>query len=426
MPEVLSASILGLATMIMVARMWLLNTARADRALNLAILLVITVAALRDHGIQQLVTYLTRGAVTAPLLNQLSEAKITLSAAAFLLLGLAWLNVPPSRWLSVGVWLVAGASAVAVQVAVALSDPRPAAEHGLRAGWAVIAYSGGVPAAVGAIVAHDALSYCFCLLLLVIGVRQIKRRPRGLELFGCLWVIVLVLGWFLQTLSLSVVTLAAATGRYSPALGGYIAAEYAVPLYTAAGFAAVAAIPVVRFCVEYVRVEMVSRILDRRLAPLWSALTAVCPEIVHSVPAHKAMAHPRYQLHLRVIEIRDAVMILSRHITDDMVSYSRACSDTPALQQAIRLQLASAAKLRGEPGPSTVLPVPVSTTADLIDDAMELLDLARWWPTATRRCASVDRQGKAGATGRPADGDQPPCSADATGGRVHDSRLQRH
>lgn len=394
MPEPISFAVLALTAAVLGARIWLFNSSRSDRAFNLAASLLTAVAAFRDEWIQRGLSAVTRGQVSPSLLNQASEAAITLSAAAFLLVGLAWLNVRQPRWVSVAVWLAAGASTLAVQVVVRRSDPLPAATHGLHTGWAIIGYSGDVPTAAGGIVAHDALSYSFCLLLLVLCGREFSRRPRGLELLATTWVATLVLGWFLQTLSVSIVTLAAATGRHSSVLGHYAAFEYASPLFYAAGVAMLAAIPLVRLAVEYIRAELISRILNHRLNPLWTALTAVCPEIVHSAHAHKAMAHPRYQLHLRVIEIRDAVMILSRYITLDMIAYSHKSSDEPALRQAIELQMASGAKLRGEIGTSPVSPAPVSSTAGLIDDATDLLNLAHWWPTATRVCAAAGRTGR--------------------------------
>lgn len=388
MPASLSLPILLGTAAIIVARMLILNATRADRALNLAVALLVSVAAMRDETVQRAFGHLAGGLLTPSLLNHLSEATITLSSASFLLLGLAWLNKSESRAVTAAVWLAAVASVLAVEWVVGTSDPRPAAAHGLHAGWAILAYSGGVPAAVVGIAAHDALSYGFSLLLLVICFRELKNRPRGLELLACVWVTVLAAGWLLQTLSVSIVTLVAATGHYSPVLNDYAAVERVDPLVDSAAIALLSAIPLVRYGVEYIRAELYSRFLSCRLNAFWGAMTAVCPEIVHPLVEDAGMNHPVFQLHLRVIEIRDAVMILSRYITADMDSYSRRSTDVPELQHAIRLHLASRAKLRGEAEVPGAPAASVFTRAGLIDDAVELLQLGRRWQAATRLCAA--------------------------------------
>jgi hypothetical protein len=391
MPALLSLLVLLFTAAILGVRLLLLNATRGDRAFNVAVAVLIVVAALRDRSIQLSLQVLTDSVITPDLLNQISESAITLSAAAFVMLGLAWLNIPESRARTAAIWLAAIMSVLAVEWVVHYSDPRPAAVHHLHSGWAIVAYSGGLPAAILGIVAHDALSYSFCLLLLTICYQEIRNRPRGLELVACVWVLVLAVGWLVQTRSVSIVTLIAATGRYNAFLGQYAAGEHIGPLFDASGIALLGALPLVRFAVEYMRAEVYSRILNYRLSALWAALTAVCPEIVHSVPELRALSHPRYQLHLRVIEIRDAVMILSRYVTEDMIAFSCRCTDIPARRQAIQLQLASAAKLRGESAASGMLASPVGATAGLIDDAVELLDLVRCWSTAARSCAAENR-----------------------------------
>lgn len=382
MAESLSPLVLLFMVPVLVARLLLLNSSRADRAFNLTAMLVTIVAALRDQTVQRSLGALTHGALTPALLSRTSAATITLSSAAFLLLGLAWLNIPQSRVRTAVVWLAAVASVIGVQWVLNSSDPRPAALHHLHTGWAIIAYSRGLPVAIAGMIAHDGLGYAFCLLLLSICYREIKRRPRGLEFMACIGVMVLALGWLALTLLVTTVNLIAATGHYNAFLTQYAAAEQVGPLLIAAGIASLAAVPLIRLGVEYLREEVYSRILFYRLTKVWTALTTACPEIRHSVPELPVFSHPRYQLHLRVIEIRDAVMILSRYVTEDMITLSRQRTDAPALQQAIQLEMAGAAKLQGEPPVAGLLPPPAGSTAGLIDDAVELLELARCWSTA--------------------------------------------
>jgi len=385
MAESLSLPVLLFTVAILGARLLVLNTARADRAFNRALMLLITVAALRDQAVQHSLSALTHGVATHAVLSQASAATITLSSAAFLLLGLAWLNIPETRARTTAVWLAAVAAVVGVQWLVNSSDPRPAALHHLHSGWAIIAYSAGLPATVAGMIAHDALGYTFSLLLLAISYREIRRRPGGLELMACIGVMVMAFGWLAQTTLVTAVNLTAATGHYNALVSQYAAFEQVSPLLNAAGIAALTAVPLFRLGLEYLREEVYSRILVHKLTAVWSALTKACPEIVHSMPSLPALSHPRYRLHIRVIEIRDAMMILHRYVTDEMKAFSCSRTDEPAVQLAMQLQMAGTAKLRGEGSNARALPSPVGSTAGLIDDAVELLELARAWPIAAAR-----------------------------------------
>lgn len=65
----------------------------------------------------------------------------------------------------------------------------------------------------------------------------------------------------------------------------------------------------------------------RRLRPLWASLTAAVPEVVLTAPLGRS---PRVLLHRRVIEIRDAALVLAGHADDELrarADRSAAASD---------------------------------------------------------------------------------------------------
>lgn len=133
----------------------------------------------------------------------------------------------------------------------------------------------------------------------------------------------------------------------------------------------------------------------RLLSPLWSDLTAACPEVVHHVPVPPEVADGIvYRLHRRIIEISDAILILSRYAEhprspDTAVpGHARAGRRERMLASAVALSRAAHAKSAGPPafGKQTV-PGGLGHSALAAD--RELFALARIWP----RAAALARAG---------------------------------
>ncbi|CAM02447.1 hypothetical protein A8924_3562 [Saccharopolyspora erythraea NRRL 2338] len=107
----------------------------------------------------------------------------------------------------------------------------------------------------------------------------------------------------------------------------------------------------------------------RRLKPLWERLVDAAPSI--ALPQHTVGGLPRWsvdlRLYRRVIEIRDAILILRDYVGDDVLEAARAhvgtdpvpVGDTEAAVTACWLEVAIAAKASGdEPAASASVPEP--------------------------------------------------------------------
>lgn len=393
LPAPVAFALLLVPATVLIARLIVLKSTRADRLLNVAVLLLTLVAASRDMTVQALLARASGGLLTAAELGQVSEAAIMLSSAAFASLGLAWLNKPLSPRATLGLWLSAIASTALVHLLIRSCDPSGAAAQGLSSGWAIVAYSGKPIVAIAAVIAHGALSVIFCLMLLAVAARELTGRPHGVRLLASFSVAALAAAWLLQTLMVSAVALIATSGHFNDYLPTFAMLNSHWPILDAVGFAVLAAIPLVLRTVDHTGMALLLNVLHRQLSPMWTELVAACPEIVHANPSHNTLTDPRTRLHLRVVEIRDALMMLSRYIADDDRAYAQQQTESAPMQYAICLRLASRAKERGGQIQSNTANPP-STAAGLVDDARELVRLARCWraalpflPVTQSRCA---------------------------------------
>ncbi len=90
----------------------------------------------------------------------------------------------------------------------------------------------------------------------------------------------------------------------------------------------------------------------RRIQPLWAELTGAVPDIVLDARSHLT---PRVRLHRTVIEVRDAVLVLSSYVPEHVRRQAEHTADLSgvqgdrraALAEAIWLRTACAAKLDG-------------------------------------------------------------------------------
>lgn len=387
LPAPVAFALLLIPTAVLMARLSVLKSTRADRLLNVSVLLLTCVAASRDPIVQSSLARASGGLLTPAELGQLSEATIMLSSAAFASLGLAWLNKPLSHRSLLGLWLMALGSTALVYLLIQACDPRGAAARGLHSGWAIVAYSGKPAVAIAAVVAHGALSVVFCVMLLVVAARELMGRPNGVGLLACFSVAALAAAWLVQTLLVSAVALLA-TSSHVANLDTFAMLNSHWPILDAVGFATLAATPLVLRAFDRTGMAIVLTRLHRQLGQMWTELVATCPEVVHSNPSHRTLSDPRARLHIRVVEIRDALRTLSRYIADEDRAYAQLQSDSPSMQYAICLRLASRTKDQGGQIHSSA-DIPPSTAAGLVDDARELARLARAWREANTLLAAA-------------------------------------
>ncbi|WP_029900674.1 DUF6545 domain-containing protein [Nocardia brasiliensis] len=162
-----------------------------------------------------------------------------------------------------------------------------------------------------------------------------------------------------------------------------IATDRDFALYQLTLFAAVMAIPVVLHARARVGLDYPAR-CRRRLLPLWSDLTAACPECVYRDPVAPDLGS-RFLLHRTVIEIRDCLRILARY--DLATPAAPPSSRDPLARYAVQLARACAAKQRGVAPVGATVPLP-SSAEDVEGEIAELTQLAKRWGPARKAVAA--------------------------------------
>lgn len=388
-PDSLAPLLLAVAAVIISARLRLFNAARTDRLLNLAVLLMIAVAALRVDSIQRAITAATDELVKPLGLYRLSEILYILSTAVFVALALTWRTRLHVWVMRAPVFVVPVASAIIVVLITSMSDPLPAAPYGGYASWAVAPSLETAPISTAVVLLCVSLNSALLVLLLVTSAREAISGTRGLPLAVSAVVTSLAVVWLIQTIAMVAAAIAAATSHSNDYLQRFAVIDRWCPLLYALGFTAVSAVPLVAHVVDRTGLDRYSRTL-RKLEDLDAQLVKACPEIGQPPQDHEASTPSRYRLHLAVVRIRDAVMILSRYNTDEDASLAAALTERPTTQHAIRVQLAIIAKTNGAT-PNAPVDILGSQAADLLDDAAELVRLACEW-TSARRLIVQQRQ----------------------------------
>ncbi|WP_156763932.1 DUF6545 domain-containing protein [Mycobacterium sp. 852002-50816_SCH5313054-b] len=350
---------------------------------------------LRERTVQAAIINLSSAKISPPLLYHLSELAVIPSAAALFLLGYTWINDVEPPYLAP---LVYSAAAVCTLSTFALwwSARAHNIPFTVHSGWAVIAYSSSLPAALAAVACHDSLVYWFAVMLLIICFRELRQRPDRRAVAICLGVGTVATGVLMQTAIISVATITAATGRHNTFINTVgVVDRFSIVVWTYIG-SAVAAIPLFSRILQIAHLDKYSR-RRKHLMPLWRDLTTACPEIVYLRRGHGPVVRTpsRYRLHRTVVEIRDCILILSRYAVRHDQTIVDEIAAPPTLRQAVRLALAWSAKSRGEP-PSEDFAAQQSAAMELVEETDELSQLAEYWHAAkvlaTKVAPSRDRE----------------------------------
>lgn len=364
-----------------VARLLLLRSTSADRRITTALVFAAICCLLRDRAAQSAITRLSGSKLSAPLLYHLSELAVIPAAAALFLLGYAWINDMEPPYLAPLVYIAAAGCTLST-FALWWSARGHNIPFTVHSGWAVIAYSSSLPAALAAVACHDSLVYWFAIMLLIICFRELRQRPDRRAVAVCAGVGTVAMGALIQTATISVATLTAATGRHNTFINTVgLADRFSIVVWTYIG-SAVAAVPSLTRILQIARLDKYSR-RRKHLMPLWRDLTQACPEIVYLRRGQGPVVRTpsRYRLHRTVVEIRDCILILSRYaVRRDQIVVDEI-ADAPPLRQAVRLALAWSAKCRGEPAAEDFA-AQQSAAVELVDETDELSQLARHWRTA--------------------------------------------
>ena len=374
--------------LISVVRLAMLHSTPADRRVTTALTFAAICCLLRERTVQSVIIHYSGSIVSPALLYHLSELAIIPTAGALFLLGYAWVNDVEPSYLTRLVYFAVTACTISTFI-LWLNARAHDIPFTVHSGWAVIAYSSSLPAALAAIAFHDSLIYWFAVMIIITCLRELRQRPNRRAIAICAAVGTVSMGALAQTATISVATVMVATGGHNSFINTFgLVDRFSIVVWSCIG-AAVAAVPLLARILEVLRLDNYSR-RRKHLMPLWCDLTEACPEIVYLKRGHgHVVRNPsRYRLHRTVVEVRDCILILSRYAGNHDKTVVREIADPPALRQAVRLALAWSAKTRGEP-PSEDFGAQQSAAIELLDETDELSQLADYWSTAKGLAADV-------------------------------------
>lgn len=374
LPSAVTLPITLAAWLLLVIRLGWFRTTLVERRFNMLLALLTEILTTHEPTLRGQLTAHTGGRLSTGLIYQFGAIGFMFTTAASLLLAAKMLGRSPS---AVAVYGLASASCVVALCCSGLAQgPNPETMY-QQPGWGqfgfwlalapmsywMVFYAGGV---------------CVAEMR-----KQHNRRERTLH--------ALFLGTTGSVFLMFSLTMAG-TGLRSFGHDNWLARAQVVidnnaVFAQALPFFGIGAVPLVFWLLDTIGLDAWSR-RRKRLLPLWSGLTAACPEIVHRTPTPAATRRSRYFLHRTVIEIRDSVLILARHATATpaelqaaIAAAARTGPEREALDLAVRLVRACAAKTRGD-RPAGTGALPHSAGDNLAEEAAQLAAIAAQWARA--------------------------------------------
>lgn len=360
-PTLWSLPVVGYAWILLAVRLTRFRATLLDHRGNLALAVLVIASTMREPTLQRGLVTLSAGYLSDAWLFQL----------AIILMG-----------------AVVGFNVLVLADALGLRY-RPAVVHGIAVGSALIALLCGTGARHHGVAIADETGWApvgFWLALLPpmvwldslvirLGIAQLRQRPERREVLAYA---ALALFPAVHLLGFSCAPIAAVflvRGEHNVFTALLAAADRDILLYQLVIIVVGMTVPLLLRLAQRLGLDAASR-SRKRLLPLWSDLTAVCPELVYRGPAGDLGS--RFLLHRTVIEIRDCLRILSRYAPEP----ASLTGDAHAVQDyAIQLAHACAAKSAGAPASGAVLALP-STAGDVDAEIAELTTLAAHWHKA--------------------------------------------
>ncbi|MFC9553265.1 MAB_1171c family putative transporter [Rhodococcus sp. NPDC056960] len=304
--------------------------------------------------------------------NTLSNICIMLTAASLISLFSAWAlgpaRLPRIHTVSLSVCLVAGA------ILIALSTP--ARSRGVavadEGGWLFAAYC----------ITYAIPILAVALLNLWISLKAVRSATPGRERRVFLAVIALSL---FEVVDMGIVV---TTGVVNAVSEDNVLTESHsdsgafIRLLAVSAGALISVGPVVRVLGHRRRSQRVTR----RLQPMWRTLTGAVPEVVLELrPEDRRTLSARDRLDRMSVEIRDAIMILDRHVVFELGGLG---DSAPPVVTATRLHLACLARTAGHRAHGTGGTTHLFGT-DVGGEPWELAQLADHWREAEAQAAAL-------------------------------------
>ncbi|WP_433658829.1 DUF6545 domain-containing protein [Nocardia sp. CA-128927] len=372
LPSALTLPITVAAWLVLTIRLLRFRATLVDRRFNMMLALLTEILTTHEPTLREQLSALTGGWLSIGLIYQLGAIGFMLTAATSLLLAAEMLGRTPS---AVAVYGLAGASCVVALICSGPAQgPSPATMYE-QPGWGQFGFW----------LALAPMSYWMVFYSGSVCVAEMRkqhaRRERTLH--------AMFLGTTLTVFMMFSLTLVStglrSFGHENWLTRAQIVIDSNAVFVQVLPFFAIGIVSVVFRLIHRTGLDTWSR-RRKRLLPLWSDLTAACPEIVHRISTPATAHQSRYFLHRTVIEIRDSVLILARYATPIPAHLQAEIVKTTgpereALDLAVRLVRACAAKTRGDV-PAGTGSLQHCAGANLAEEAAGLAAIAAQWSRA--------------------------------------------
>ncbi|KAF0963822.1 MAB_1171c family putative transporter [Rhodococcus sp. T7] len=360
--------VLALIWGVALVRFAVLRSTLAEHRMNAALTFAALSVTLPQPGVRELASsWLGRGAATSA-----SNICIMLMAASLLSLFSTWALGPDRMPRIHSIALIA--MAVPSMALIFLSGPAREANVSIEKGaaWYFAAYC----------ITYSIPLFSACVLITWIAAKSIRRASRGRE--RRIFVAVLALA-FVEAMDMALIAAAGVLNVVREGNGftevraesGLLVRLIAVSVGTL-----IAAGPAVRVLGHRWR----SRRVIRRLQPMWRTLTGAVPEVVLELrPADRRALSVRGRLDRMSVEIRDAIMILDRHVVFELGDHTGIA---PPVVTAARLHLACLARSAGHRAHGTGGTTHRFAT-DVGGEPWELARLADHWKDGEQTAAAL-------------------------------------
>ncbi|MFC9434129.1 DUF6545 domain-containing protein [Nocardia sp. NPDC057030] len=371
LPSAVTLPITLAAWFLLIVRLLRFRTSLVERRFNMLLALLTVILTTHEPTLRHQLSTHTGGRLSEGLIYQFGALGFLFTTAASLLLAGAMLGRTPSACV---VYALAGGScAIALLCSGPAQGPSPQTMYE-QPGWGQFGFW----------LALAPMSYWMVFYFGGVCLAELRKQHERDE--RTLHAMVLgVSGTVFLMFSLTLVsTWLRSFGHESPLTRAQVVIDNNAVFLQALPFVGIGAVPVLARLIDATELDAWSR-RRKRLLPLWFDLTAACPEIVHRTATPVGPHRNRYILHRTVIEIRDSVLILARHATPTPADLSAeiavAGPQREALDLAVRLVLACAAKTRGD-APTGTGSLQHCAGDNLAQEAAELAAIAAQWPRA--------------------------------------------
>ncbi|GGG01476.1 hypothetical protein GCM10007304_14320 [Rhodococcoides trifolii] len=368
-PPLIAYPVILLAIVVILARLSLPNTSISARRITAALVLCVVCCLLRETGVHEVVTDATGGSIDTPLMQQLSSIALMLVVVPLLLVTISWFpgHQRPGRGVAAVLYSLGSLSGV-LMIALGTHARSLNTYIDRTPGWETLGY----------FTLFGIWSTTLGVVTLAASIGELKRGNLPTRHVLTLMLVLVLGGWIMkESLSISICAVLAASGTGKSFVDFQIQANENNTIYLVLiGSVCGALLPLQRLAERH-GVDTWTR-AHRRLLPMWGDLTDACPEVrLNRVDDSDPNLTPRHRAHRMSIEMRDAMVILTRYAP---------CTDHPTIGDATLAAAVAvagaAARKRAGARPQVGVASTLVAGRDLRGELRSLSRLAKVWPQA--------------------------------------------